>query len=67
MCYRCFRMFLLVAGIVLLFVAGFPVLAVVPLNEAWEPAFMASKLVMLPAGALCLLGAAGLKERYGRR
>jgi hypothetical protein len=58
MCRRCIRMLLLVTGCVLLFFAVFPVLAFVQVGEPWGTAFMASKLLMLPIGAICLLGAA---------
>jgi hypothetical protein len=57
MCRRCIRMLLLVMGCVLLFFAVFPILAFVHVGEPWATAFMASKLLMLPVGAICLVGA----------
>lgn len=66
MCRRCIRMFLLVVGVVLLFVAVFPVMAFVELGEPMQTAFVALKLVMLPVGAICLLGAAGLQAKLRR-
>ncbi len=63
MCRRCFRMLLLVIGSVLLFVAAFPVLAFVQIEEPWQTGLTAAKLVMLPVGAICLLGAAALKVK----
>ena len=67
MCYRCFRMLLLVIGFALMFAAVFPVLAFVQFEEPWQTGLMASKLLMLPVGAVCLLGAAGLKARAERQ
>ena len=61
MCRRCIRMLLLVMGCVLLFLAVFPVLAFVQVGDAWETALMASKLLMLPVGAICLLAAATIE------
>ena len=58
MCRRCIRMLLLVTGCLLLFSAVFPVLAFVQFGEPWQTAFMASTLLMLPVGAICLVGAA---------
>ncbi|QMV17715.1 hypothetical protein GOB94_02625 [Granulicella sp. 5B5] len=57
---------LLWVGGVLLFLSVFPVMAVVSLGQ-WETAFVASKLLMLPVGAICLLGAAGLQVSHGRQ
>jgi hypothetical protein len=61
MCRRCIRMLLLVMGCALLFFAVFPVLAFVQVGEPLQTALVASKLVMLPVGAICLLGAANLR------
>ena len=68
MCFRCLRVFLLILGTVLLIAAFFPVFGLLPLQESWEPAFMAAKLlIMLPLGALCLAAAAALSARLSRR
>lgn len=67
MCRRCFRMVLLVVGGVLMFLSVFPVTSVVSIAEPWETAFMGAKLLMLPVGACCLLGAAGLEARLRHR
>jgi hypothetical protein len=64
MCRRCIRMLLLVMGCVLLFLAVFPVLAFVQVGDAWETALMASKLLMLPVGAICLLAAATIETSH---
>jgi hypothetical protein len=61
MCRRCIRVLLLVTGCGLLFFAVFPVLAFVQVGEPWQTALVASKLVMLPVGAICLLGAAKIQ------
>jgi hypothetical protein len=57
-------MLLVVMGCVLLFLAVFPVLAFVQLGELWQTAFMASKLLMLPVGAICLIGAARIETAH---
>jgi hypothetical protein len=57
-------MLLLVMGCLLLFLAVFPILAFVQLGDAWETAFMASKLIMLPVGAICLLLAATIETPH---
>ena len=64
MCRRCIRMLLLVMGCVLLFLAVFPVLAFVHLEDVWQTAFVASKLLMLPVGAICLIGAAKIEKPH---
>jgi hypothetical protein len=64
MCRRCIRMLLLVMGCALLFFAVFPILAFVHVEEPWATAFMASKLLMLPIGAICLLGAAKIETPH---
>lgn len=60
MCRRCIRMSLLVIGCALLLLAVSPLLAFLDLGDLWQTAIMASKLIMLPLGALCLIGAAAL-------
>jgi len=67
MFYRCVWGLLLAVGIVLLAVGFLPVFAVVPVPEGWSTLLIASKLIMLPVGALCLMGAVGLRARHGRR
>jgi hypothetical protein len=68
MCRRCIRMLLLVIGCVLLFFAVFPVLAFVHVGEPWQTGLIASKLVMLPVGAICLMVAARIEmARLPRR
>jgi hypothetical protein len=66
MCRRCIRILLLVMGCVLLFSAVVPVLGLVQLGEPWQTAFMASTLLILPAGALCLIGAAKIETSHLR-
>ena len=63
MCRRCLRSFLLIVGCVLLFFAAFPVLAFVHFDGMLETELMASKLLMLPVGALCLLAGALLTDK----
>ncbi len=60
MCRRYIRVLLLVTGCAMVFFAVFPVLAFVQLDEPWQTALVASKLLMLPVGAICLLGAANM-------
>ena len=59
---QCIFVLLVVMGSGLLFVSVFPVFEFVPLGEPWQTGMIAAKLVMLPAGAICLLGAAALKR-----
>jgi hypothetical protein len=57
-------------GCVLLFSAVVPVLGLVQLGEPWQTAFMASTLLILPVGAICLVGAAKIETphlRHGDR
>jgi hypothetical protein len=61
--YRCLRIVLLVVGGLLLFTAAFPVFELVPVPDAWATGLVASKLVMLPVGAICLACAAGMRKR----
>jgi hypothetical protein len=63
-------MMLLVMGYVLLFSALVPVLGLVQLGEPWQTAFMVSTLLILPVGAICLVGAAKIEAphlRHGDR
>ncbi len=64
---RVIRRLLLVVGDGLLIAAVLPVLALVLFPESWRTGLMASTLLSLPAGAMCLLAAAGLKTGYSRR
>jgi hypothetical protein len=63
---RCAWLLLVMVGCVLLFVSVFPVFAYIRFQEPWQTALVASKLIMLPVGAFCLLGAAALKLRKAR-
>jgi hypothetical protein len=70
MCRRCIRMMLLVMGYVLLFSALVPVLGLIQLGEPWQTAFMVATLLILPVGAICLVGAAKIETphlRHGDR
>ena len=64
---RVIRRLLLVVGDGLLLAAVLPVLTLVLFPEPWRTGLMASTLLSLPAGAMCLLAAAGLKTGYSRR
>ena len=64
---RVVRRLLLVVGDGLLLAVVVPVVGVVLFPESWRTALMASTLLTLPAGAMCLLAAAGLKTGYSRR
>jgi hypothetical protein len=66
MCRRCIRILLLVIGCVLMFSAVIPVLTFVQFGEPWQTAFMASTLIILPAGAICLVGAAKIETPHLR-
>jgi hypothetical protein len=57
MCRRYLRVLLLITGCLLLFIGVFPVLAFLHLGELMQTALMASKLLMLPTGAICLVAA----------
>ncbi len=65
MCLRCLRMMLQAVGLLLLFVGGFPVMLFLHFEEPLQTALIASKLVMLPVGAMCLL--AGMQMRVKQR
>jgi len=67
MWFRCVRTMLLVVGCTLLFVGAFPILLVWHVHVDWETTFMGAKLLMLPFGALCLIAAAGMSAKHGRR
>ncbi len=64
MCRRCLRVMLLVMGGVLLSAGGLPVMTFFHLGEPLQTVLVASKLVMLPLGAICLMGAAGLRVEH---
>ncbi len=66
MCRRCFRVVLVVLGTAMLFFAVFPIMAFVQFDGLWQMGLMAAKLVLLPVGAICLLGAAGLNPGDAR-
>lgn len=63
---RCVWCVLVVLGVVLLAGAVLPVAMFVRIPEPYETAFISSKLVMLPVGALLLAAAAGLSARRAR-
>jgi hypothetical protein len=54
---------LLVVGCVLVVAAVFPVFEMVRVPAQWEIGLVASKMVMLPVGAICLACAVGLRAR----
>ena len=60
---RCARGVLVLVGVVLLLLALVPIAGLLPIPEQYETAFVSSKLLMLPVGALCLAAAAGLSAR----
>jgi predicted permease len=60
MCRRYIRGLLLVIGSALVLFATLPILAFVHFEESLQTELMASKLVLLPVGAICLAGAAML-------
>jgi len=68
MCRRYIRMLLLVLGSAMMFFAVFPVMAFVHFEDSLEITLIASKLLLLPLGAMCLAGAAmlGKKAVYRR-
>jgi hypothetical protein len=55
---------LLVMGGVLLSAGGLPVMTFFHMGEPLQTVLVASKLVMLPLGAICLMGAAGLRVEH---
>lgn len=65
MCLRCLRIMLQAVGFLLLFAGGFPVMLFLHFEEPLQTALIASKLVMLPVGAMCLL--AGMQIRVKHR
>ena len=60
-CGRYLRIMLQVAGVLLLFAGGFPVMVFLHFEEPLQTALIASKLVMLPVGAMCLLAATQMR------
>jgi hypothetical protein len=63
---RCFRGVLVMLGVVLLATALLPITLLWQIPEQYETAFMSSKLLMLPLGALLLAAAAGLSAKLAR-
>ena len=63
---RCARGVLVLLGVGLLIVSILPVAALLPIPEQYETAFVSSKLLMLPLGALCPAAAAGLSAKMER-
>lgn len=64
---QCLRWLLIVAGVAMLVAAIFPVFAMLPLSDGMSVALVSAKFLMLPVGAGCLAGAAGLSARVHRR
>jgi hypothetical protein len=60
MCRRCISGLLLGIGSVMVFFAVFPILVFVHFGEPLQTELMASKLLLLPVGAICLAGAVTL-------
>jgi predicted permease len=56
MCRRYIRWILLVIGSALVLFAALPVLAFLHFGEYLQTELMASKLILLPVGAICLIG-----------
>jgi hypothetical protein len=67
MCRRCVQMMLVVLGAAMVFFAAFPVMAFLHVEEPWQTGLVASKLILLPVGAICLLGAAAMSAKVARR
>lgn len=57
---RCVWMLLLMVGCGLLLVSVFPIFAYIRFDEPWQTALVASKVIMLPLGVICLFGAVAL-------
>lgn len=51
-------------GLLLLFFGGFPVMLFLHFEEPLQTALIASKLVMLPVGAMCLLAATQMRVKH---
>jgi hypothetical protein len=51
-------------GLLLLFAGGFPVMVFFHFEEPLQTALVASKLVMLPVGAMCLLVATQMRVKH---
>jgi hypothetical protein len=64
MCRRSLRMLLLAVGCLLLSASVFPVFVFLHMGEPLQTALVGSKLLMLPVGAVCLLGASGLQQKH---
>jgi hypothetical protein len=60
-------MLLVIVGWMMISFAVFPVLALVHFAGGWQTALMALKLVMLPLGATCLLGATTIEMPHEAR
>jgi hypothetical protein len=63
MCRRYIRMLLLVVGSTMVFLAVFPVMAFLHFEDSLQITLIASKLLLLPLGAICLAGAAMLSKK----
>jgi hypothetical protein len=62
MCRRWIRGLLLAIGSAMVFFGAFPVLAFVHFEDSLQTELIASKLLLLPVGAVCLVGAAMLRR-----
>jgi len=66
MCRRSMKVILLLLGSVLLFFAAFPILAFIRFEDSLQTELVALKLVMMPVGAICLVGATMLSKQRAR-
>jgi hypothetical protein len=66
MCRRCIRGLLLVMGSAMVLFAVIPFMAFIHLGEPLQTELIASKLLLLPVGAICLAGAATLGTHHLR-
>jgi hypothetical protein len=62
MCRRCIRGLLLAIGSVFVFFGAFPVLAFFHFEDSLQTELIASKLLLLPVGAICLAVAAMMRR-----
>jgi hypothetical protein len=59
----CFRWMLTIVGAALLLMAALPWVTMFRLSEPYATEWISAKLLMLPVGAICLLGATALSSR----
>jgi len=67
MCRRCIRALLVVIGSALLFFAAFPVMAFLHFEDSLQTELIASKLLLMPIGAICLAVATVMSRDSVRR